>query len=69
MLELFTTSTCTKCVALEKKLEAAGIPFVKRVIDLDPEAETDALMLGIHSVPVLRNDGRICDIGEVMLIA
>jgi len=53
MLELFTTITCTKCAVLEKKLENAGIPFVKRVIDVDPEAETDALMLGIRQVPAL----------------
>ena len=62
MLELFTTSTCTKCVALEKKLEAAGIPFVKRVIDLDPEAETDALMLGIRQVPALLDNKRLISI-------
>ena len=65
MLELFTTSTCTKCAVLEKRLEAAGIPFVKRVIDVDPEAQTDALMFGIHNVPVLRNDGKSCSIEDL----
>jgi len=56
MLELFTRSTCTKCAVLVKKLENAGIPFVKRVIDLDPEAETDAIMLGIRQIPSLREN-------------
>ena len=62
MLELFTTSTCNKCKVLENRLHDAGIPFVKRVIDMDPEAQTDALMLGIHAVPAVRNDGKPCDI-------
>lgn len=66
MLELFTTSTCTKCAVLEKKLESAGIPFVKRVIDVDPEAQTDALMLGITSLPKLRIDEKFIEISEVL---
>jgi len=62
MLELFTTSTCTKCAVLEQKLAAAGINFVKRVIDLDPEAETDAIMLGIRQVPALLDNKRLVSI-------
>ncbi|HME53105.1 MAG TPA: glutaredoxin domain-containing protein [Candidatus Lokiarchaeia archaeon] len=69
MLELFTTSTCTKCAVLEKKLENAGIPFVKRVIDVDPEAQTDALMLGIHELPALCKDRKILELGMMQSLA
>jgi hypothetical protein len=52
--ELFATSTCTRCPELEKYLKYIRIKVVKRVIDKDPEAETDAIMLGIRSAPALR---------------
>jgi glutaredoxin len=47
---LYTTSTCAECPRVAAILESLGIPFTKRVIDLDPEAQTDALMLKITSV-------------------
>jgi hypothetical protein len=34
-------------------LDALGIPYVKKAIDLDPEAQTDALMLRITRVPAV----------------
>nr|MDO8113081.1 glutaredoxin family protein [Candidatus Sigynarchaeota archaeon] len=58
-IELFSTTTCARCKALAAMLDAAGVPYVKREIDVDPEAMTDAMMLGILEVPVLRKDDRL----------
>ena len=58
-IELFSTTTCARCKALATKLDAAGVPYVKREIDVDPKAMTDAIMLGITAVPVLKRGERI----------
>jgi len=41
-------------------LDAAGVVYVKREIDVDPEAMTDALMLGILEIPVLKRKFLSC---------
>lgn len=56
MIELFTTSKCPRCEKIVAFLDGAKIEYTKRVIDQDPEAETDAIMLGIHSAPALKID-------------
>ena len=58
-LELFSTTQCPKCVKLLEYLETIGTDVVKRVIDADPEAETDALMLNIFSAPALKKGDRV----------
>jgi glutaredoxin len=50
---LYTTSTCPECERAAHVLDALGIPYVKKAIDLDPEAQTDALMLRITKVPAV----------------
>lgn len=59
MIELFSTSTCVYCPQLETFLTSINARFIKRVIDQDPEAETDALMLGIRGAPALRSGDKI----------
>ena len=59
MIELFGTRDCPRCARLAEYLSNAGVEFTKRVIDEDPEAGTDALMLGIFSAPALRNGGAV----------
>ncbi len=56
---LYTTSRCPECEHVARVLDALGIPYVKRAIDLDPEAETDALMLKITKVPAVVAGGRV----------
>jgi len=53
-LELFSTKECAKCAKLGEYLNKMGIQYTKRMIDADPEAETDALMLDIISAPALK---------------
>ncbi len=53
-LILFATKECPKCTKLSDYLNKMGINYVKRVIDADPEAETDALMYNIFSAPALK---------------
>ena len=55
MIFLYTTSTCSKCVAVADWLAGHEIPFEPRVIDTDAEAMADALMLGAYSCPALVN--------------
>nr|MDO8109835.1 glutaredoxin domain-containing protein [Candidatus Sigynarchaeota archaeon] len=59
-IELFATTTCARCKALAAMLDAAGVVYVKREIDVDPEAMTDALMLGILEIPVLKRKFLSC---------
>lgn len=64
-LELFSTSQCPKCVKLAEYLDNAGVEFVKRVIDTDPEAETDALMFNIFAAPALRKGDEILRVKDL----
>ncbi len=54
ILELFSTTECPKCTKLGEYLNKMGIQYTKRLIDADPEAETDALMLNIIAAPALK---------------
>ena len=70
-LVLYATSACPECERAARILGSLGIPFTKRLIDVDPEAQADALMLNIVRVPavvvgerVLR--GKIEEIGVIM---
>ncbi len=54
IVELFSTTVCPKCSKLSEYLNKMGIKYVKRLIDTDPEAETDACMLNICAAPALR---------------
>jgi arsenate reductase-like glutaredoxin family protein len=56
-LELFSTKECSKCSKLGDYLTKMGIQYTKRMIDADPEAETDALMLNIIAAPALKKGG------------
>jgi glutaredoxin len=56
---LYTTSTCPECERAARVLDALGIPYVKKAIDLDPEAQIDALMLKIVRVPAVMAGGRV----------
>jgi glutaredoxin len=56
-IEIFTTSECPKCVKLMEFLKAGNIDYDKRMIDSDPDAETDALMLNIIAAPALKVGG------------
>jgi glutaredoxin len=57
--ELYTTSTCPECERIARILGTLNIPFTKRVIDQDPEAHVDSLMLGITTVPAVVINGNI----------
>jgi len=59
MLELYTTTTCTKCVSIKKLLEDRSISYKEMVIDKDDEAMKKATEYGFASVPVLVNLGDI----------
>jgi len=54
ILELFSTTECPKCTKLGEYLTKMGVQYTKRLIDADPEAETDALMLNIIAAPALK---------------
>jgi glutaredoxin len=54
ILELFSTTECPKCTKLGEYLTKMGVKYTKRLIDADPEAETDALMLNIIAAPALK---------------
>nr|MDO8084794.1 glutaredoxin domain-containing protein [Candidatus Sigynarchaeum springense] len=49
---LYATSACHVCESAGKTLDSLGIPYAKRLVDVDPEAQADALMLNIIRVPL-----------------
>ncbi|MHA1369679.1 MAG: glutaredoxin family protein [Promethearchaeota archaeon] len=58
-IELFSTSICPRCMKVAKLLDSIGIEYTKRVIDKDPEAETDAMMFNIFSAPALKKGNEL----------
>ena len=64
-LELFSTSQCPKCEKLKKYLKSIGVEYVPRVIDEDPEAETDALMHNIFAAPALKKGDVILRVNKL----
>jgi len=50
---LYAASTCPECERATRILASLGIPFTKRLVDVDPEAQADALMLNIVRVPAV----------------
>ena len=55
---LFGTEICPRCNVLSKKLEKAGIPFVK-ITD-----EEEIMELGLKSVPWLSVNGNLLNMTE-----
>ncbi len=66
-LELFSTKECPKCSKLGDYLTKMGIQYTKRLIDADPEAETDALMLDIISAPALKKGSLVLRTKDMFL--
>lgn len=54
IVEVFTTKDCHKCPTLIAFLDKHGIKHVKRMVDEDPDTETEALIYNIFSVPALK---------------
>ena len=53
-IELITTRHCTHCPAVADFLDTLRVKYTKRVVDDDPELETDLLAIGICSSPTLK---------------
>lgn len=64
-IEIFATKECPKCVKLAIYLDSKGVGYVKRVIDEDPEAETDALMFNIFSAPALKKGDKLLRVKDM----
>nr|MDO8109583.1 glutaredoxin domain-containing protein [Candidatus Sigynarchaeota archaeon] len=64
-IEIFTKTDCSKCTKLTDFLNKMGVQFVKRNIDVDPEAETDARMLNILGAPALRKGNKLLRVKDI----
>ena len=55
MIRLYTTTSCPHCIVVRERLRAAGIGYVQRNIDADPDALAEfALLPGSRTtVPAL----------------
>lgn len=53
-VEMFCKDDCERCAKLAGFLTSEGITVVKRSIDAEPDLQTEALMLGIFSIPALK---------------
>ena len=58
-VEMFCKDDCERCARLADFLTSEGIAFVKRSIDAEPDVQTEALMLGIFSIPALKKGDNI----------
>lgn len=57
-LEVFTSSSCTKCTMLKEYLRGRGLPFVERNIGVQ-ENMTALIDLGIKALPAVRLDDKV----------
>jgi glutaredoxin len=54
MIELYTTKDCPRCMKVRAFFESNNIQYTEHVIDEDPEAQADALMLDIVAAPAVK---------------
>jgi glutaredoxin len=59
IVEVFTTKECHKCPKLIAFLDKHKIKYIKRMVDKDPDIETEALIYNIFSVPALKIGERV----------
>jgi glutaredoxin len=64
-LEIFCKHDCVKCSKLADFLHSAGITFVQRDIDAEPDVETEALMLGIFAAPALKKGDNVMRVKDL----
>ena len=64
-VEMFCKHGCVKCSKLASFLKAEGILVVKRAIDVEPDAETEALMLGIFAAPALKKGDKVLRVKDL----
>lgn len=67
MITIYTRPGCGKCVATERALDSAGLPYLERSMT-DPRAEAEALATGFRTLPIVV-DGDIawCDMRPDMI--
>jgi glutaredoxin len=53
MIQVFSTSTCSACVALKKFMKDQNIPFVERHVEEDRDAYDTMVRLGVNAVPMV----------------
>lgn len=56
MVTIFTKNSCNPCRLTKRAMDSAGISYVERNVDLDPQALTEALESGFTSSPVVVTD-------------
>jgi len=66
-VEVFTTSTCTRCPLVKEYLDFCDVEYFEMIIDEDAEAETDAMMFGIYSVPCLKIGKKVLKEKEIFM--
>ena len=64
-LYLFTTSTCSKCMAIEEFMDDNDIIYTSMVIDENENARTKATEFGVYSVPTIVRE---YDDGETQIL-
>ncbi len=65
MITMYSTSTCPRCERVARLFDENDIAYKKRVIDIDPEAEADAIMFDIYSAPALESGGNVLLVDEM----
>ena len=53
-IKVYATTECPKCVKLAEFMDDQEIRYKKCLVDVDPDAETEAIMLNIWSAPGLK---------------
>lgn len=62
---MFCKHACAKCSKLADFLSKEGVAFVDCAIDVNPDAETEALMLGIFAAPALKKGDKVLGIKDL----
>jgi len=58
-IKIFSSSTCTNCVAAKEYIKEKGYEYEEKNVSLDPEAKKELLGMGYMGVPIIFIDEEV----------
>lgn len=58
-IKIYSSSTCTNCVAAKEYLKEKGYEYDERNISTDPEAKKELISMGYMGVPIIMIDDEV----------
>lgn len=58
-IKVYSSSTCTNCVAAKEYLKEKGYEYEEKNISTDPEAKKELISMGYMGVPIIMIDEEV----------